>query len=154
MDLPKSIIIISLFLGLSWGVLSVLEARSVNNDHLYLNGRIIQLEFARTPAEQYQGLSDHDDLCPTCGMLFSYDAPRSLTFVMRRMHFPLDIVWVREKKVVGVAKNLPPESTEPYTLYNSPEAADTVLELPAGQAAFYNLETGKPFLITSYGTAQ
>lgn len=110
-----------------------------------LNGQPINLLLAQTHTEQYQGLSDRSRICDACGMLFTFSESQPRTFVMRRMKFPLDIVWVREGKVVGVSADLPPQEIEPYIPYSSGEAADTVLEVPAGSAERYGLRPGENF---------
>lgn len=153
MTLPKSILIIALILGISLGVLTAMQnKKSVEQKVVFgqLNGKPIQLEVADSAAEQYQGLSDRETLCDNCGMIFLYPDPRPLTFVMRRMNFPLDIVWIREGEIIGINYNLAPEHTDPYVPYSSPDEADTVLELKAGGARMYNLEKGQLFNITAY----
>ncbi|PSP41098.1 hypothetical protein BRC63_04730 [Halobacteriales archaeon QH_10_70_21] len=49
---------------------------------------------ATETADRYTGLSETDDLPGDRGMLFTYDADRELTYVMRNMSFALDIVFV------------------------------------------------------------
>jgi uncharacterized membrane protein (UPF0127 family) len=110
-----------------------------------LNGQPIRLLVTTTATEQYQGLSDRERICDSCGMLFTFDDARERTFVMRRMLFALDIVWVHKQRVVRVDTNLAPESTEPYTPYSSRVPVDTVLELPAGSAQRYGLTEGTAF---------
>lgn len=153
MALPSSVLIVALILGISLGVLTALqgkESQAKKSTTFFLNGKPIQLEIADSPHKQYQGLSDRDNFCDHCGMLFPYTSPRPLTFVMRRMRFPLDIVWIKDHVVIGVSYNLPPEQHEPYTLYPSPAPADTVLELQAGGATLYNLKAGQPFNLSDY----
>lgn len=137
-----TIVIVGSVLG---GLLAFLSsAQRINpKQDFFLNNKEISLEIAKTPTEQYQGLSDRVSLCQHCGMLFIFTTSEPKTFVMRRMQFPLDIVWIHQQTVVGISKKLPPEHSEPYTLYPSPGAVDWVLELNAGAADFYNLEVGK-----------
>ena len=108
-----------------------------------LNGQPIAIEVADTPESRYQGLSDRASLCSRCGMLFLFPASAQQTFVMRRMHFPLDIVWMNKNIIVRIDSKLPPENTEPYTLYPSPGEVDSVLELNAGAAETYGLLVGQ-----------
>lgn len=51
---------------------------------------------------------------------------------MRLMHFPLDIIWITDGKIVKIDKNLPPEGTEPKEHYSSGQPVNYVLELNAG----------------------
>lgn len=116
--------------------------KKVNNRIYIINNKPINLEIARTSAEHYQGLSDRQDLCSTCGMLFVFPNLETRSFVMRRMNFPLDIIWIKKDQVVGVSRNLSPEGIEPIAKYSSPEPVDLVLEIPAGQADYYQLSEG------------
>jgi len=137
------IILVCCVLGSLLAFFSFFQEGSLEKRNLSLNNQEIHLEIAQTPAEHYQGLSDRESLCQQCGMLFVFDGAETKSFVMRRMKFPLDIIWINQGTVTGISKNLPPENTEPFTPYPSPGVVDQVLELNAGQADIYNLEVGK-----------
>lgn len=106
----------------------------------HINNQAISLELAKTPEDQYQGLSDRQSLCPDCGMLFLFNESKSETFVMRKMNFKLDIIWLNNNKIIGYNENLTPENTEPYTLYKSPSPVNQVLEVNAGYIKNHNLK--------------
>ncbi len=144
-----TLVIVGSVLGGMLAFLSFFQESSSKNQDVFLNNKEINLLIAKTPAEHYQGLSNKVSLCRQCGMLFVFEVAEPRTFVMRRMSFPLDIVWIYKQTVVGISKNLPPESSEPYTLYQSPGEVDWVLELNAGAADFYNLEVGKKISIST-----
>jgi uncharacterized membrane protein (UPF0127 family) len=64
-------------------------------------------------SERYTGLSDTESLPWNEGMLFVYDEPRAdLGYVMRRMSFPIDIVYVAANGTVVRIHHAstPPES--------------------------------------------
>ncbi len=109
---------------------------------IMINGHTIQVDIADTPVKQFQGLSDRPNICSRCGMLFIFPRREEQVFVMRRMYFPLDIIWLDNNRVVGMSLNLPPESSEPYTPYASNGMVNMVLELPAGAAQNYNIQVG------------
>jgi uncharacterized membrane protein (UPF0127 family) len=46
---------------------------------------------------------------PFDGMIFFFDKPLKVSFWMRGMNFPLDIVWVRNNVILGVTENVKPE---------------------------------------------
>ena len=70
-------------------------------------------------------------------MLFPFDAAKPRVFWMKGMLIPLDILWVREGKIVAIDTNVaPPRSHEAPAIVS--HVADLVLEVPAGFA----LETG------------
>lgn len=97
-----------------------------------INKASLQLELALNDQAWYNGLSNKKDLCSNCGMLFVFPTKDIKTFVMREMNFPLDIIWLADNKIVGYSENLAPESSEPYTPYNSPVPVNQVLEVKAG----------------------
>lgn len=107
----------------------------------------LRVEIARTPAEHYQGLSDRPSLCPDCGMLFLFPASQPRNFVMRRMNFPLDMVWLNDGVIVSIDRKLAPEAAEPYTPYGPGQPINAVLEMNAGAAERYNLAIGQTLQI-------
>ncbi len=91
---------------------------------------------------QWQGLSDRNSLGADNGMLFVFPNFQKRTFVMRRMHFPLDIIWISNGRVVGIDKRLEPEGEKPTKLYSSPEPVDKVLEVNGGFADAFGIRVG------------
>ncbi len=109
-----------------------------------IRDRVVTVEIARTQAEQAQGLSDRSSLDWHRGMLFVYDEADFRSFWMRRMHFDIDIVWIREGRIVGIAAFVPhprENPMRPVTL-RSPELSDMVLEVPAGYAQTHSWRRG------------
>ena len=96
----------------------------------------VSVEVMRTREEQALGLGSRDSLAWGRGMLFVYDRPDFFTFWMKRMRFDIDIVWIRDGRVVAVSHRVPhPPNPEgaPATV-RAPELVDRVLEVPAGFA--------------------
>ena len=108
-------------------------AETPETPHVTIRGAAVEVDLARSNAEQVQGLSDRRDLPWGRGMLFQYREPRMLAFWMLRMHFPIDIVWIREGRLIGISHRVPapPPDTPPSepARYGPGELADTVLEL-------------------------
>lgn len=96
-----------------------------------LEGRSLQVEVVNTPQSIEQGLSGRDTV-PSDGMLFVFPNEAVRAFWMKDMHFAIDIIWIRNGKIVGRVESVPPP--EPGTpesqleLYSSPEPVDMVLE--------------------------
>lgn len=103
-----------------------------------IRGAQVAVELARTKAEQVQGLSDRTELAWGRGMLFQYPTASFQRFWMRRMHFAIDIVWIRDDRIVRIHHRVPPppDGTPDSKLptYGSGELVDAVLEVPAGYA--------------------
>ncbi|MBI2563480.1 MAG: DUF192 domain-containing protein [candidate division NC10 bacterium] len=89
---------------------------------LVIAGRVnLTVEIARKPEEHIRGLSGRPGLKPGHGMLFW----------MKDMRFSLDIVWIRDGRIVKIEKHAPPLTpTRPERIYTA--MADLVLEVPAG----------------------
>ena len=97
-----------------------------------INDVDIKIEIVNTQEARHNGLSNREELCEDCGMLFEFDDNKIRSFVMREMNFPIDIIWINDKMIVGIDKNLQPEGSDYKNVYKSPEPVDYVLEVNAG----------------------
>ncbi len=68
-------------------------------------------------------------------MLFSFKPTQTTAFVMRDMNFALDMIGIREGRVVALDQNCLPQSGPDFTLYQNQTPVDYVLELNAGTIA-------------------
>jgi PST family polysaccharide transporter len=109
----------------------------------------IAAEMVRDTEAIRKGLSERDALEPGRGMLFIFPKPKKYRFWMRGMRFPIDIIWIREDKVVGITARIAPEigATHPRFHY-APRKANYVLEVPAGYAAEKNISVDDAVLFT------
>jgi uncharacterized membrane protein (UPF0127 family) len=92
----------------------------------------ITAEVADEPRERFLGLSRRPPLSAGQGMLFVFEQPDYHAFVMREMSCPLDLVWIRDHRIVGFSLDLSPEGKWPSRTYQPLEPCDKVLEVPAG----------------------
>jgi hypothetical protein len=97
-----------------------------------IGGKVFQVELADTPDKREAGLSGREGLDDNEGMLFIYNRPQRPSFWMKDMLFPLDIVWIKNKKVIGVEKNIQPQDLQPPDVLTPETEVDMVLELNAG----------------------
>ncbi|WNC32053.1 MULTISPECIES: DUF192 domain-containing protein [unclassified Thermosynechococcus] len=100
----------------------------------------IQLEVARTPAQQQLGLMFRSELPPDRGMLFPISPPQVASFWMKNCLISLDLIFLRDGKVVAIAPAAPPCETLPCPTYESGVPVDAVLELAGGRAAELGLK--------------
>ncbi len=101
----------------------------------------LYLEIADTPEQRERGLSGRDKLRDDHGMLFIFEYPLIPGFWMKDMRFPLDMAWIdKDYSVVGIAKDIPPESY-PKT-FQPPSPVKYVLEVNAGWADKNNIRVG------------
>jgi uncharacterized membrane protein (UPF0127 family) len=103
-----------------------------------LEGRSLQVEVVNTPESVEQGLSGRDTMSAD-GMLFVFPNEAVRAFWMKDMRFAIDIIWIRDGKIVGRVESAPPP--EPGTpdgqlpRFISPEPVDMVLETVPGKIA-------------------
>jgi hypothetical protein len=100
---------------------------------------------ADTNSTRYLGLSNTDCLPPDRGMLFVYQEPQPLTFVMRDMDFGIDIVHIDRNGVITSIQHADPpgegeSGEEPKHQY--PGTGQFVLEVNYDWTTEHGVETG------------
>ncbi|MGC2307523.1 MAG: DUF192 domain-containing protein [Nitrososphaeraceae archaeon] len=124
-----------------------LNATSLPNKvKITINNVILQADVALSSEEQTKGLSIKDSLNSNEGMIFPYESPRTLSFWMKDMKFPIDILWLdADKKVVHIEESLQPCSPLlPCPSYTPDVQAQYVLETVAGFSSANGITTGTP----------
>jgi hypothetical protein len=99
----------------------------------------IYSEMVSSSEKMGRGLGGRRELCPSCGMLFEFERPGRYSFWMKDMQFPLDLVWIFQKKIVHIEKNIQPSFAG---VLNSAEKADAVLEVNAGTIERLGIKMG------------
>ena len=102
--------------------------------------RKIDIEVARTMAEQAHGLMFRTTLPDTSGMLFPYDPPHELSMWMKNTYIPLDMVFIRPDGIVHRIEVRAEPLSETVIYSGGPMAA--VLELAGGAAERLGLKPG------------
>jgi len=105
-------------------------------------GQTVYLEVAQTPEEQASGLMYRTFLADDRGMLFPFNPPQKVGFWMKNVPIALDIIFLRDGKVVNIAADLPSCTREPCPVYPSAAKIDQVLELRGGRAAELGIKLG------------
>lgn len=122
------------------------EAQKHLDQWVEINGQRIDVEVARTPAEQMRGLQHRTHLPENQGMWFIWDRPEHLGFWMKDTLIPLDILFFDEnQKLLNIHHQVQPcKALLPYSCpsYKSDGLASYVLEINSGQAASRNLKPG------------
>lgn len=112
-----------------------------------LRGRTFEIEVADNVNKRDKGLGDRDSLAAGHGMYFPFDTAQRWVFWMKDMRFPIDIIWIREGKVVDIDHSVPVPTTLPLDTFSPSEPADAVLELNAGVAEDIGLVPGDEIVI-------
>lgn len=111
-----------------------------------VDGTIVSVHIAASPTEQQRGLSGIPSVQKNEGMLFPYTQPSRPTFWMKDMLFPIDIIWIRDGRVVGIDHNLQPPNAgyadDTLARYIAPGDVTAVLEMQAGWAATHAIHPG------------
>ena len=129
---------------LSWGLivfvlllvastaLYVLWPQLQPHTDLHLGDGVFKAVVAKTDTDRATGLSNTHGLSEDQAFLLVYQSDAKWPITMQGVSFPIDIVWLnKDKQVVYIVKNAPPESY-PYETFVSKEDARYVVELPAG----------------------
>lgn len=116
-----------------------------------LGGEDIFLEVAETSRQQALGLMYRDALPSDRGMLFPLGQPRPVSFWMKNVPVPLDMVFVYQGQIVDVIE-APPCTADPCPTYGpGNQLVDQVIELRAGRAAELGLAPGDAVVIRELG---
>lgn len=111
---------------------------------IFIGSNSILVEIADSEVKRIKGLGGRYSLGENRGMLFIFEKPDFYSFWMKGMKFPLDFIWIRGDKVVGITEEvLPPRSeNDTLTSFQSPEEADKVLEVNAGWIKKHSVKIG------------
>jgi uncharacterized membrane protein (UPF0127 family) len=84
-------------------------------------------------------------------MLFPFSPPSTPKFWMRGMLFPIDIIWIRDGRVIGTMTNLPPQKSnqpnEDLPTYTPPGNIDYALEVNAAFVSEHAIKENDPVKI-------
>lgn len=106
---------------------------------------------AETPAEQALGLQRYASLAPDEGLLFVFPQPKTTTFWMADVVFPIDIIGIDERsRVSKVVTGAQPGAVERWTF---PRVA-AVLEVPAGSCRLGRVRVGDEVFLVDERSAQ
>lgn len=118
-----------------------------------IGSKRLAVDLAETPAEQRLGLGERDSLAWDAGMYFPYERPGLYAFWMRGMRFPIDIIWIRAGRIVDMHVDVPFEPGGNGPTVRPREAADAVLEVPAGYARASGWRIGDRVVVERTGVA-
>ena len=111
--------------------------------------RDFNIEIARTPDQQRQGLMWRQKLAPDAGMLFIYDVEMPVSMWMSNTLIPLDMLFIAgDGKIVRIAERTVPRSEE---IISAGRAVQYVLELNGGTASRLGIKPGDKVSYTELG---
>lgn len=107
-----------------------------------IGDRAIDLEVARTAQQQAIGLMYRTSLADNRGMLFAFESPQPMRFWMKNTLIPLDMIFLRDGKVVAIAQAVPSCKTKTCPTYGTDLPVNQVIELRGGRAKEIGLKVG------------
>jgi len=106
-----------------------------------------EVEVADDMVKRSRGLSGREELGEKEGMLFVYEIAGSPGFWMKEMNFPIDIIWIKNGKVLGFEEKMTPESYKEKKIFYPPEKIKMILEVRAGIVEKLNIKEGEEIII-------
>ena len=141
----KKIFLITLFILLSSGCQE--KKQVFETGYVYFNDEQFKVQLAVTTAQRNQGLSGQAGFdVGVVGMLFTFPSADERSFWMKEMLFPIDVIWLNQGRVIGMAQNVPIlDKMGEITRFGSNGPADAVLELKEGFIAQKGVKIGDRF---------
>ena len=111
--------------------LAFVLALSFKSPSAKINNHVFKLYEAKNSKDLQVGLSKYKSIPNSRGMVFVFGKADYYPFWMKGMQFPIDIIYIKNDKVVTVLQNLKPGTSSP-TIYYPTGPANMVLEINAG----------------------
>lgn len=135
-----------IFFILVFFTLLIINFKSKPLNRVSINNHVFVVDIAKTPSSWQQGLSNREKLAKNQAMLFIFPEYRQPNFWMKDMNFPIDIIWIKDNKIIGFDKNIPaPLKDSPVSNLETfyPESqVNIVLEVVAGTVDRLNIQKG------------
>ncbi len=107
-------------------------------------GVMIPVEVSDSPAKRFLGLGNRDSLRAGWGMLFVFEDLKPHSFWMKKMRFPIDIIWLHNHRIVEIARRVPAPEGDSVPMKLKPDhPCNFVLEIEAGRAEKLGLVEGQ-----------
>jgi len=103
------------------------------------------VEIASNSISRSRGLSGRDGIEDNGGMLFIFNSSGMPAFWMKGMRFPLDIIWIRDNRIVSIEDSVPVENGKmllELKKYKPPEPINWVLEINGGLTEKLGIKVG------------
>jgi uncharacterized protein len=98
----------------------------------------VSLKVVETPREYQVGLEETRGLSDAEGMYFPYDPPRTASFHMGKVTFPIDIIFLRGQTIAKIVSNIQPGTPGRWGLPH----CSGVLEVRGGWCAAHGVRVG------------
>lgn len=124
------------------------KSSQIKYSQIKIKDKKIKAEVADNLELRLKGLSGRESLCSNCGMIFVFERADIYPFWMKEMNFSLDIIWIKDKKIIEIVESAPtPEAAGQIISYTPKTPADLVIELNAGFCQKNNIKVGDEVII-------
>lgn len=120
------------------------EAQALPVKVVAVGQSVVRAEVADTDAERELGLMYRKTMPEDAGMLFTWKEPGRHIFWMKNTLIPLDMVFARGGKVVGIVNDAKPMDE---TSLDVGVDSDSVLEVNAGWVKAHNVKVGAGLVV-------
>lgn len=119
---------------------------TLETKQLKIKEMTLNVEVADTSSERAKGLGGRKDLPEDGGMLFIFDDLKKHRFWMKGMKIPIDIIWIKDDKVVDFLLDVQPpaegQNNETLQIYEPVTDVNKVLEVNSGFVSRNNIRIG------------
>ena len=109
----------------------------------FQKNKCVFLEVANTPQQRSKGLMFRRSLKENYGMLFKFNNFVNIDIWMKNTLFPLDVIFIRDNRIVNIYENLQPCNIKKCAKFNSKFKVDKIIELKAGTVKKFNIQVEK-----------
>ena len=109
----------------------------------FQENKCVFLEVANTPQQRSKGLMFRRSLKENYGMLFNLSNYVNIDIWMKDTLIPLDVIFIRDNKIVNIYENLHPCNAKNCEKFNSKFKVDKIIELKAGTVKKFNIQVEK-----------
>mgnify|MGYP001610484727 CR=1 FL=1 len=148
----KKSLAVSILKGIGVAGIVLLAARAGKNismqpmarAEVFIGDAVFNAELVHTSALRERGLSGRESLSEGDGMLFIFPSAAKYGFWMKDMRFALDLIWIRDGKVIGITEEVPaPQgASDVLETYYPPDNVDMVFEVAAGTSRRKGMRIG------------
>ena len=100
------------------------------------------IDVATTSEQKEIGLAKYAAIEQDKGMYFPFDHSDYYGFWMKNMKFPIDIIFLQNKKIVTIFSDVKPQKNYAVYVYKPTRPANAVLEITAGLSKKYGFTLG------------
>lgn len=106
-------------------------------------GQTVTVDIADTFQTRATGLSGRPSLAKGTGLVLYWDRPEVTRIWMPDMNFAIDVIFVRDGKIIFIEQNAQPcPSRDDCPTFGPETAVNYVLEVPAGSVAEWKAKVG------------